>query len=88
MYEQSCNFCLNTISNIIQETIEYYTTCKKKRITEENPNQPRAPPQSGEKNVFTEGFTKATNFFTSAIEKFTTTKPPNKNRIKKNKRYD
>ena len=46
MYEQSCNFCLNTISNIIQETIEYYTTCKKKRIIEENPNQPRAPPQS------------------------------------------
>lgn len=86
MYEQSCNFCLNTISNIIQETIEYYTTCKKKRITEENPNQPRAPPQSGEKNVFTEGFTKATNFFTLAIEKFTTTKPPNKNRIKKNKK--
>ena len=91
MYEQSCNFCLNTISNIIKETIEYYTTCKKKRIIEENPNQPRnskaaAPPQSEEKNVFTEGFTKATNFFTSTIEKFTTTKPPKKNRIKKNKK--
>lgn len=91
MYEQSCNFCLNTISNIIKETIEYYTICKKKRIIQDNTNQPSnqkaaAPPQTGEKNFFTEGFTQAKNFFSSAIEKFNTTKPPNKIRIKKHKK--
>ena len=69
MYEQNCNFCINTIGNLINRTIEYYTTCKKKRVVEGENTTPipeTSTPaettgnQTAMGKTFKEGFNKAT----------------------------
>ena len=94
MYEQNCNFCINTIGNLINRTIEYYTTCKKKRVVEGENTTPipetSTPAEATGKETavgktFKEGFNKATELFNTTFEKLKQS-TESKKKSKKNKK--
>ena len=65
MYEQSSNFCLNTLSSIINEKIDFYVVCKKKRVIKPNPNDKNNKNQSTLSNSILQGnktFERASSF--------------------------
>ena len=82
MYEQSSNFCLNTLSSIINEKIDFYIVCKKKRVIKPNPNDKNNKNQSTLSNSILQGnktFEKASSFLkmtpsSETLEKVSKTK--------------